>query len=143
MTGDVAAKGGGVSGFGLAKEEQAPLGGTGGAVGGGTRAGEGDPSGEGTARDQRVGDGEELARDDNVNAVSEVAGRTGSEAAAEAAALGDFDDHDETPALEYGEGDRPRGPTIGEALGSGAGTHVGSGTSPDDPIGGGAVGSGQ
>jgi hypothetical protein len=62
----------------------------------------------------------------------------GSEVAEEAAALGNSDDHDETPALEYGEGDRPRGPTIGEALGSGAGTHVGSGTPPDrSGVGGG------
>lgn len=135
-----AAQGGGVSGFGVAEEEEVPLGGTG---CGGTRAGESQPSGEGTARDQRIGDGTELARKDNVNAAGEPAGDTGSEAAAEAAALGDFDDHDETPALEYGEGDRPRGPTIGEALGSGAGSHVGSGAPEDDSIGGGSVGSGQ
>lgn len=137
------AQGGGVSGFGVAEEEETPLSGTGGAAGSGTRAGEGEPSGEGTARDSEIGDGEELAREDNVNAAGEPAGVTGSEAAAEAAALGDFDDHDETPALQYGEGDRPRGPTIGEALGSGAGTHAGSGTPPDDAIGGGTVGSGQ
>ena len=108
--------GGGISGFGVAEEEETPLSGTGGAAGPGTRAGEGEPSGEGID----TGDGTE------------------SEVAKEAAALGDFDDHDETPALEYGEGDRPRGPTIGEALGSGAGTHVGSGTPPDTSgIGGG------
>jgi hypothetical protein len=142
MTGG-AVQGGGLSGFGVAEEEETPLSGTGGAAGPGTRAGEGEPSGEGTARDQRVGDGEELARKDNVNAAGEPAGDAGSEAAAEAAALGDFDDHDETPALEYGEGDRPRGETIGEALGSGAGSHAGSGTPPDDTIGGGTVGSGQ
>lgn len=143
MTIGGAAQGGGVSGFGVAEEEEAPLGGTGGAAGGGTRAGKGKPSGEATARDQRVGDGEELARKDNVNAAGEPAGDAGSEAAAEAAALGDFDDHDETPALEYGDGDRPEGPTMGEALGSGAGSHVGSGTPEDDSIGGGSVGSGQ
>lgn len=99
-------RGGGVSGFGVAKEEETPLSGTGGAAGPGTRAGKGEPSGEGIA----TGDG---AKD---------------EAANEAASLGNFDDHDETPALEYGEGDRPRGPTIGEAIGSGAGSDVGSGT---------------
>jgi len=109
-------RGGGISGFGVAKEKETPLSGTGGAAGPGTRAGEGQPSGEGI----RTGNGVE------------------DEAAEEAAALGDSDDHDETPALEYGEGDRPRGPTIGEALGSGAGTHVGSGTPPDrSGVGGG------
>lgn len=102
-------RGGGISGFGIAKEKETPLSGTGGAAGPGTRAGEGEPSGEG------IGSQPE----------------TGNEPAREAAALGDLDDHDDTPALEYGEGDRPRGPTIGEALGSGAGTHVGSGTPPD------------
>ncbi len=107
--------GGGISGFGVVEEEETPLSGTGGAAGPGTRAGEGQPSGEG------------IGTEDS----------TGSEAANEAAALGNFDDHDETPALEYGEGDRPRGPTIGEALDTGAGTHVGSGTPPDMPIGGG------
>ena len=97
-------EGGGISGFGVADEEEKPLGGTGGVAGPGTRAGEGDPSGEG------------IGIDDQANA------------------LGD----DETSALEYGEGDRPRGPTIGEALGSGAGTHVGSGTPPaHSGIGGG------
>jgi hypothetical protein len=116
MTGDVKDRGGGISGFGVAEEEEAPLSGTGGGAGPGTRAGEGDPSGEGIGN-------EDVAK---------------SEAAKEAAALGDLDDHDETPALEYGEGDRPRGPTIGEALGSGAGTHVGSGMPPDTSgIGGG------
>jgi hypothetical protein len=113
------AQGGGVSGFGVAKEEQKPIGGTGGAAGPGTRAGEGDPSGQG------IGTGQEDA----------LALKSGSEAAAEAGALGDLDDHDETPALEYGEGDRPRGPTVGEAIGSGAGTNVGSGTDPERPIG--------
>ena len=106
-------RGGGVSGFGIAKEEQKPLGGTGGAAGAGTRAGEGEPSGEG------------IGTDDAVEA----------DAAKEASALGNLDDHDSTPALEYGEGDRPRGPTMGEALGSGAGAHVGSGTPPARPIG--------
>ena len=109
-------RGGGISGFGVVKEKETPLSGTGGAAGPGTRAGEGQPSGEG------IDTGEDV----------------GSEAAQEAAALVDFDDHDENPALEYGEGDRPRGPTIGEALGSGAGTHVGSGTPPDrSGVGGG------
>lgn len=115
MTADVKDRGGGISGFGVAKEEETPLSGTGGAAGPGTRAGEGEPSGEGI--------GNEAAK---------------SEAEKEAQALGNSDDHDETPALEYGEGDRPRGPTMGEALGSGAGTHVGSGTPPDTSgIGGG------
>lgn len=132
------AQGGGIGGFGVAEEEETPLSGTGGAAGPGTRAGEGEPSGEGTARDDRIGDGEKLAREDNVESAGEPAGRADSEAAKEAAALGDLDDHDETPALEYGEGDRPSGPTIGEALGTGAGTHVGSGTPPDrSGIGGG------
>jgi hypothetical protein len=132
------AQGGGIDGFGVAEEEETPLSGTGGAAGGGTRAGEGEPSGEGTARDDRIGDGEELAREDNVASAGEPAGAADSEAAKEAAALGDLDDHDETPALEYGDGDRPRGPTIGEALGTGTGTHVGSGTPPDHSgIGGG------
>ncbi|MGE5564408.1 MAG: hypothetical protein ACM3ZV_14035 [Bacillota bacterium] len=102
-------RGGGISGFGVAEEEETPLSGTGGAAGPGTRAGEGEPSGEGIA----------------------TGNKSENDAADEAAALGDLDDHDETPALEYGEGDRPRGPTLGEALGSGAGTHVGSGTPPD------------
>lgn len=116
MTSGTDDHGGGISGFGLAEEEQKPLGGTGGAAGAGTRAGEGEPSGEGIMPEDVKKEGP----------------------AAEAEALGDFDDHDETPALEYGEGDRPRGPTIGEALGSGAGTHVGSGTPPDHSgIGGG------
>lgn len=105
--------GGGISGFGVVEEEETPLSGTGGAAGAGTRAGEGQPSGEGIG----------------------LKNSSDSEAAREAAALGNFDDHDETPALEYGEGDRPRGETIGEALGSGAGTHVGSGTPEDAPIG--------
>lgn len=109
-------RGGGIGGFGVAEEEEKPLGGTGGGAGGGTRAGEGQPSGEGIGTDDL----------------------TDSEAAREAAALGELDDHDETPALEYGEGDRPNAPTIGEALGTGAGTHVGSGTPPDHfGIGGG------
>lgn len=109
-------RGGGIDGFGIAEEEESPLGGTGGAAGGGTRAGEGEPSGEGIAG----GDGDD------------------DEAAEEAKALGELDDHDKTPALEYGEGDRPSGPTIGEALGAGAGTHVGSGMPPDTSgIGGG------
>ena len=115
MTTDEQDHGGGVSGFGVAKEEESPLSGTGGAAGPGTRAGEGQPSGEGIGIDRPNDD----------------------DPAREAAALGTSDDHDKTPALEYGEGDRPRGPTIGEALGSGAGTHVGSGTPPDRPIGGG------
>ena len=115
MAGDEDDHGGGISGFGVAKEEETPLSGTGGAAGPGIRAGEGQPSGEGIGTEDV----------------------TDSEAAREAAALGNFDDHDETPALEYGEGDRPQGPTIGEALGTGAGTHVGSGTPPDMPIGGG------
>ena len=110
-------RGGGVSGFGIAKEEEKPLGGTGGAAGPGTRAGEGEPSGEGIGTE----------------------GAAETEQAKEAEALGNFDDHSSTPALEYGEGDRPRGPTIGEALGSRAGTNVGSGTPPDEPIGGGDV----
>lgn len=101
--------GGGISGFGVAEEQETPLSGTGGAAGPGTRAAEGRPAGEGIG-----------AADGNDN-----------EAAEEAAALGNRDDHDETPALEYGEGDRARGPTIGEALGGGAGTDVGSGTPPD------------
>jgi hypothetical protein len=118
------AQGGGISGFGIAEEEEMPLSGTGGAAGPGTRAGEGDPSGEGIGTD--------------------VAAEPENEAAQEAAALGDDEaDHDETPALEYGEADRPRGPTIGEAVGSGAGTHVGSGTPDEDTIGGGTVGPGQ
>lgn len=112
-------RGGGISGFGVAEDEEKPLGGTGGAAGGGTRAGEGRPSGEGIG----------------------LSDATDDDAEEEAAALGDMDDHDETPALEYGEGDRPRGPTIGEALGSGAGTHVGSGTPADHGgIGGGVPG---
>ena len=115
MTGGEDDHGGGIGGFGVVEEEETPLSGTGGAAGPGTRAGEGEPSGEGIGTDD--------PRD--------------SEAAREAAALGNMDDHGETPALEYGEGDRPRGPTIGEALGSGAGTHVGCGTPPDMPIGGG------
>lgn len=113
MSGGEDNRGGGISGFGIAEEEETPLSGTGGAAGAGTRAGEGKPSGEGIG----------------------LKNSSDSEAAKEAAALGNFDDHDETPALEYGEGDRPRGPTIGEALGTGAGTHVGSGTSEDEPIG--------
>ena len=103
--------GGGISGFGIAEEEQKPLGGTGGAAGAGTRAGEGEVSGEG------IGLGQDPAH------------REG--AADEAEALGTSDDHDKTPALEYGEGDRPRGPTIGEAIGSGAGEDVGRGTASD------------
>jgi hypothetical protein len=117
MTGGEDDHGGGISGFGVVEEEETPLSGTGGAAGPGTRAGEGQPCGEGIG-------------------THDV---TDSEAAREAAALGNLNDHDETPALEYGEGDRPRGPTIGEALGSGAGTHVGSGTPPDMPIGGGSL----
>lgn len=141
MTIGGAVQGGGISGFGVAEEEQTPLAGTGGAAGGGARAGEGEPSGEGTARDTSLKDGDELATPDNVDSAGELAGRSGSEKAAEAAALGsDDEEHDKTPALEYGEGDRPRGPTIGEALGSGAGAHVGSGTPDDDAIGGGMVG---
>ena len=116
MTGGEGDRGGGIRAFGVAEEEETPLSGTGGAAGPGTRAGEGQPSGEG------IGEAEAAE----------------SEEAKEAAALGNLDDHDETPALEYGEGDRPSGPTIGEALGSGAGTHVGSGTPPDTSgIGGG------
>ncbi|HEX5239343.1 MAG TPA: hypothetical protein VFW39_12880 [Sphingomicrobium sp.] len=115
VTGE-AGHGGGIGGFGVAEEEEKPLGGTGGAAGGGTRAGEGRPSGE------------EIGLD-----------HTEDEAALETAALGDSDDHDETPALEYGEGDRPHAPTIGEALGTGAGTHVGSGTRANDPAIGGGV----
>jgi hypothetical protein len=110
--------GGGISGFGVAEEEETPLSGTGGAAGPGTRAGEGEPSGEGIGN-------EDAAK---------------SEPAKEGAAPGNSDDHDETWAREYGEGDRPDGPAIGEALGSGAGTHVGSGTPPDrSGIGGKAV----
>ena len=135
------AQGGGISGFEVAEEEETPLSGTGGAAGGGTRAGEGEPSGEGTARDTALKDGDALATRDNVNSAGELAGRAGGEEAEEAAALGnDDEEHDKIPALEYGEGDRPRGPTIGEALGSGAGTHVGSGTPDDDAIGDGTVG---
>lgn len=117
MTGSEKDRGGGISGFGVAKEREAPLSGTGGGAGAGTRAGEGEPSGEGIGNED-VGD-KEVAR--------------------EAAALGNFDDHDQTPALEYGEGDRSSGPTIGEALGTGAGTHIGSGT----PSGGFGVGGGK
>lgn len=115
MTGGESGQGGGVGGFGVAEEEEKPLGGTGGADGGGTRAAEGQPSGEG------------IHVDDHRHGPSK-----------EAASLGAGEDHDQTPALEYGEGDRPRGPTIGEALGTGAGTHVGSGT----PSGHGGVGGG-
>jgi hypothetical protein len=99
MTGGEQDDGGGISGFGLAKEEETPLSGTGGAAGAGTRAGEGQPSGEGIGTDKAIG----------------------NEAAREAAVLGDPEERENTPALEYGEGDRPRGPTIGEALGGGAG----------------------
>jgi hypothetical protein len=106
---------GGVSGFGVAEEEENPLSGSGGAAGPGTRAGEGDPSGEGIG----VGTGDSFV-DSSRN-----------RAAREAAALGTSDDHDRTSALEYGEGDRPNPPTIGEAIGSGAGASVGSGTPPD------------
>ena len=113
MATDDWAQGGGVSGFGIAEEKEKPLGGTGGAAGGGTRAGEGQPSGEGIGADR--------ADEPEVDS-----------------APADGSDHDQTPALEYGEGDRPRGPTIGEALGSGAGSHVGSGTAVrDGGIGGG------
>ena len=109
-------QGGGIGGFGIAEEEEKPLGGTGGAAGAGTRAGEGQPSGEGIG----------------------LSGAAQNEESKEGEALGGSVDHEETPALEYGEGDRPRGPTIGEALGTGAGTHVGSGTPPDrSGIGGG------
>ena len=110
-------RGAGISGFGVAKEEETPLSGTGGAAGPGTRAGEGEPSGEGI----------------------DSADGTTTELAKEAAALGNFEEQDKTPALEYGEGDRPRGPTLGEALGSGAGAHVGSGT----PAGGSGIGGGK
>jgi hypothetical protein len=105
--------GGGISGFGVAMEEESPLGGTGGGVGPGTRAGEGRPSGE------------------NIDG----RGPSEEEEEKEARSLGLSDDHDETPALEYGEGDRPNAPTIGEALGSASGTNVGSGTPPQRPIG--------
>jgi hypothetical protein len=117
MGGDEPSQGGGISGFGVAEEKEEPLGGTGGAAGGGTRAGEGRPSGEGI-NDFGAADGE---------------------AEKEAAALRDSDAHDDAPALEYGEGDRPRGPTMGEALGTGAGTHVGSGTPPSSSAIGGGV----
>jgi len=109
-------RGGGISGFGVAKGREAPLSGTGGGAGAGTRAGEGEASGEGIGNED-FGD---------------------TDAAKEASALGDFGDHEETPTLEYGEGDRPSGPTIGEALGTGAGMHIGSGTPSDDfGVGGG------
>lgn len=104
-------QGGGVSGFGVAEEEETPFSGTGGAAGAGTRAGEGEPSGEGIG----------IAPTDT------PALGTGNEAAREAAALGSAGDHDRTPALEYGEADRPNPPTIGEAIGSGTGEDVGSG----------------
>jgi hypothetical protein len=106
---------GGVSRFGVAEEEEFPLSGSGGAAGPGTRSGEGDPSGEGIG----TGTGDSFVDSSR------------KEAAREAAAIGTSDDHDRTPALEYGEGDRPSPPTIGEAIGSGAGASVGSGTPPD------------
>lgn len=109
-------KGGGISGFGVAREQEAPLSGSGGAAGPGTRAGAGEPFGEG------IDTGTADPSDDPLK----------NEAAREAAALGSDDDgHDRTPALEYGEDDRPSGPTIGEALGSGAGEQVGSGGRQD------------
>jgi hypothetical protein len=114
-------KGGGVSGFGVAKEDEKPLSGTGGGAGPGTRAGEGEPSGESIGTEE-----------------PELPDGYSSEAAREAAALGTDDDHDLTPALEYGEGDRPRGQTMGEALGSGTGEDVGSGTRSRTPLGSGA-----
>jgi hypothetical protein len=129
-------RGGGLSGFGVAEEKETPLAGTGGAAGGGTRAGEGQPSGEGTVRDKDLPDGTTLAPAADVAAAGTLAGRSGDEAAKEAAALGTSGDHDKTPALEYGEGDRPRGPTMGEALGSGTGTHIGSGTREPPALGG-------
>jgi hypothetical protein len=48
-------RGGGISGFGVAKEKETPLSGTGGAAGPGTRAGEGQPSGEGIDTGEDVG----------------------------------------------------------------------------------------
>lgn len=117
-------QGGGVSGFGVAQEEETPFSGTGGAAGPGTRAGEGEPSGEGIGTN---------TGDPLIDAI-------GDEAAKEAAALGTGTDHERTPAMEYGEGDRPNGPTMGEAIGSGAGTSVGSGTPPDrSGLGGGST----
>ncbi len=143
MTSGSGAQGGGISGFGIAEEEETPFSGTGGAAGAGTRAGEGQVSGEGTARDNRVRHGDELAPRQDVAAAGEPAGQSGKEAAEEAAALGRLDDHEKTPALEYGEADRPRGPTIGEALGSGAGSSIGSGTAPDTAGLGGGTPSGE
>jgi hypothetical protein len=125
--------GGGVSGFGIAESRETPLSGTGGAAGPGTRAGEGEPSGEGTSRGASP---KEQANkldpsQDAVDEAGELAQARGNEASREAAALGSTHDHDDTPALEFGEGDRPRAPTIGEALASGAGAGIGSGTPPD------------
>jgi hypothetical protein len=57
MTSGEGRSGGGISGFGVAKEEETPLGGTGGAAGPGTRAGEGQPSGEGSGSGSDVSSG--------------------------------------------------------------------------------------
>jgi hypothetical protein len=116
-------QGGGLNERALEPATEEPLGGTGGSAGGGTIAGSGEPEGANTDT--------ELAADEAVLASpGELAGTADRAIAAEMAALGPAE---EEPA----EG----GPTLGEAIGSGAGGDVGSGTKGDRAgLGGGLSG---
>jgi hypothetical protein len=119
-----------------------PLGGTGGSTGGGTRAGEGEPDGANTDQSAIP-----------LAARRERGGMMDDEVAAEAAALGSADGtladraglaggiatpgNPEIPGVTGDVDDVVQGTesershtTMGEALGTGAGRHVGSGTPP-------------
>ena len=103
-----------------------PLSGTGGSSGSGALSGEGQISGE-RGDDAPLGDGAKLAPGaQNLAAMGELAGRTGSEVAAEAAALGNAEGSLSDAAGTGGPGGR----TIGESLGGAAGD-IGSGTAGD------------
>jgi len=118
------AQGGGLNDAALAPAtDERGLSGTGGAEGGGTRSGAGEPTG-GVA--DRVSGGEAEADPQSIAALGQLAGRTGSEEAAEAAALGSADG-----SLADAAGQHPPGGTsMGDALRS-PGRDVGSGTPGD------------
>jgi hypothetical protein len=133
------AQGGGVGERPIEFAIKEPLGGTGGAAGGGTIGGEGEPSGENTDHPQpNTKEAPELADISPMSALfastASLAARTGSEEAAEAAALGpspgSLADEGHIRTRQSGVPRAGRG-TIGDALKSGEEPQIGAGTTPN------------
>jgi hypothetical protein len=126
-------QGGGLNDRAFAPATDEPLSGTGGSAGGGAISGAGEISGADTDRadDPLIGrDGRTLA------ATGELAGTSDEQAARDAAALGSADG---SLADAAGVGSGAAAPTMGDAVGGGAGRDIGSGTPADrGELGGGA-----